>query len=118
IAIVVCLINILSYLRTPELHISIFIRQTTIAIRLTHTHVRGKDGSFARSEEAQFAPSYHLWSKHALVHMQTKWHLIILVTHTQKHRKAMFLLTLAHYSYKEYINTKQLIYNIYSNITL
>src|SRR4029434_9736921 len=25
-----------SYLRTPELHISIFIRQTTIAIGLTH----------------------------------------------------------------------------------
>src|SRR4029434_4947467 len=44
--------------------------------------VRGKDGSFARSEEAQFDPSYHFWSKHALVHMQTKWHLIILVTHT------------------------------------
>src|SRR4029434_9738246 len=49
-----------------------------------------------RSEEAQFDPSYHFWSKHALVHMQCtpgKWHLIILVTHTQKHRKAMFLLT-------------------------
>ena len=27
---------------------------------------------YSRSEEA-----YHLWSKHALVHMQTKWHLII-----------------------------------------
>src|SRR4029434_2333853 len=110
-----------SYLRTPELHISIFIRQTTIAIGLTHntrmkseamintshlvyidrssagittwwiSDVRGKDGSFARSEEAQFDPSYHFWSKHVLVHMQCtpgKWHLIILVTHTQKHRKA------------------------------
>src|SRR4029434_5991390 len=93
-----------SYLRTSELHISIFIRQTTIAFGLTPStrlkvkqstrfiktevecsagittwwisDVRGKDGSFARSEEAQFDPSYHLWSKYAFLQMQTKWHLI------------------------------------------
>src|SRR4029434_382499 len=45
-------------------------------------HVRGKDGSFARSEEAQFDLSYHFWSKHALVHMQIKTFVRFLMAHT------------------------------------
>src|SRR4029434_2388372 len=44
--------------------------------------IRGKDGSFARSEEAQFEPSYHFWSKHALVHVQ---HYTLNTTHSILH---------------------------------
>src|SRR4029434_2246642 len=68
--------------------------------------IRGKDGSFARSEEAQFDPSYHLWSKHALVHMQTKWHLIILsYTHAETQKSHVPV----HDSYKVINNSRHLI---------